>query len=69
MKILLIKVKPIVVVKVYKVYSIKSILLGLRAKYSIFVQSNNADNLLFLNSSKTNKIQLYFVTHFEKDRF
>lgn len=55
--------------EVYKTYSIKSILLGLRAKYSIFVQSNNADNLLFLNNSKTKNIQLWHGTPLKKIGF
>jgi CDP-glycerol glycerophosphotransferase len=55
--------------EVYKTYSIKSILLGLRAKYSIFVHSNNVDNLLFLNNSKTMKIQLWHGTPLKKIGF
>jgi CDP-glycerol glycerophosphotransferase len=45
--------------EVYKRYSIKSILLGLRAKYSIFVQTNLADCMAFLNNKYTSNIQLW----------
>jgi CDP-glycerol glycerophosphotransferase len=55
--------------EVYYKYSLKSILFGLRAKYSIFVQSNNADNMLFLNNSKTKQIQLWHGTPLKKIGF
>lgn len=45
--------------EVYKRYSVKSILLGLRAKYSIFVQTNLADCMAFLNNKGTANIQLW----------
>lgn len=45
--------------EVYRVYSLKSILLGLRAKCSIFVQSNSSDCMFFLNNKNTKLIQLW----------
>jgi len=55
--------------EIYKSYSLKSILLGLKAKYSIFVHSNNVDNMLFLNNSKTKQIQLWHGTPLKKIGF
>lgn len=55
--------------EVYKAYSIKSILIGLKAKCSIFVHSNNVDNLLFLNNPKTKNIQLWHGTPLKKIGF
>lgn len=43
----------------YKKYSISSVLLGLRAGYSVFVQSNLVDVIPFLNNGKTKLIQLW----------
>jgi CDP-glycerol glycerophosphotransferase (TagB/SpsB family) len=37
--------------EVYKRYSLKAINVGLRAKYSIFVHSNSADGMMFLNNN------------------
>lgn len=45
--------------EVYLIYSIKSIILGLRARYSIVVQSNLVDLIPFMNNSKTKIIQLW----------
>ena len=45
--------------EVYLMYSWKAIVLGLRAKYSIFVQSNMTDCMPFLNNGKTFNIQLW----------
>lgn len=45
--------------KVYLKYSIPSIFYGLKAKYSIFVHSNNSDCMLFLNNGNTKLIQLW----------
>jgi CDP-glycerol glycerophosphotransferase len=45
--------------EVYKRYSVQSILIGLRAKYSIFVQANIADCMAFLNNKNTFNIQLW----------
>lgn len=45
--------------EVYRIYSIKSIILGLRARYGIVVQSNLVDLIPFMNNSKTKIIQLW----------
>jgi len=55
--------------EVYKAYSIKSIMISLKAKCSIFVQSNKYDNLLFLNNSKVKKIQLWHGAPLKKIGF
>lgn len=55
--------------EVYKKYSIKSILLGLKAKYSVFVQSNSVDCMPFLNNNKTFNIQLWHGSPLKKIGF
>jgi len=45
--------------EVYKRYSLRAILIGLQAKYSIFVQTNLSDCMLFLNNPRTHNIQLW----------
>lgn len=45
--------------EVYKRYSIKSIIIGLQAKYSIYVLTNFTDSLAFLNNKKTKNINLW----------
>ncbi len=45
--------------KAYRTYSLRSIFFSLIAKYSVFVQSNQSDNLMFLNNGKTKLIQLW----------
>jgi CDP-glycerol glycerophosphotransferase (TagB/SpsB family) len=45
--------------EVYKRYSIKSILIGIKAKYAIVVQSNLVDLMPFLNNNRTELIQLW----------
>ncbi|MBC8485993.1 MAG: CDP-glycerol glycerophosphotransferase family protein, partial [Bacteroidetes bacterium] len=45
--------------EVYYTYDIRSILLALKARFSIFVQSNMSDNLMFLNNKNTKLIQLW----------
>jgi len=52
--------------EVYYTYSLKSILLGLRTKCSIFVQLNNVDNIPFLNNNRTLQIQLWHGTPLKK---
>jgi CDP-glycerol glycerophosphotransferase len=43
----------------FKRYSPKAFYYGLRAKVSVFVQSNNADGLWFMNNTKVKHIQLW----------
>jgi len=50
-------------------YGIKAIYLGLKAKYSIFVQANDVDNMLFLNNDNTQQIQLWHGTPLKKIGF
>ena len=45
--------------EVYYGYSLQSVLLGLRASCSIFVQSNLSDCMPFLNNKKTKLVQLW----------
>jgi len=43
----------------YYTYSFTSIIIGLRAQYSIFVQNNDLDSMLFLNNGSTKLVQLF----------
>jgi CDP-glycerol glycerophosphotransferase (TagB/SpsB family) len=52
--------------EVYKKYSFKSILLGVRAQYSIFVHSNFVDCMPFLNNKQTKLIQLWHGSPIKK---
>jgi len=45
--------------EVYYRYSLKSIILGLKAKYTIFVHSNSIDCMPFINNKRTKIIQLW----------
>lgn len=45
--------------EVYRIYSFKSILLGLRAKYAITSHANFSDLMPFLNNKKVKSIQLW----------
>jgi CDP-glycerol glycerophosphotransferase len=52
--------------EVYFRYSLKAIVLGLRASVSVFVQSNECDNMLFMNNPKTIQVQLWHGTPLKK---
>lgn len=45
--------------EVYRIYSFKSILLGLRAKYAVTSHANFSDLMPFLNNKKVKSIQLW----------
>lgn len=52
--------------EVYRIYSFKSILLGLRARYAVTSHSNFSDLMPFLNNKKVKSIQLWHGTPLKK---
>lgn len=52
--------------EVYRTYSFKSILLGLRAKYAVTSHANFSDLMPFLNNKKVKSIQLWHGTPLKK---